>query len=233
MVNLKINDLDVMAEEGQTVLEACQFYGIDVPTLCYNEGLSPYGGCRLCVVEIGEGRSAKLVTSCTYPVSEGLVVRTRTRRVDRARRMVIELLLARCHTSKTLQDLASQYGVEKVRFSLKNDDCILCGLCVRMCKEQMMADAIGFVDRGKDMKITTPYNAKSDVCRRCGGCMYICPVCSARCQGPDTKDALCNGCLNMQPTCLESYDDAQCFMSEGNCGTCVREKVKEEGKKGV
>jgi len=229
--NLTINGMDVMAEEGQTVLEVCRFYGIDVPTLCYDEGLSNYGGCRLCMVEIGEGKSAKLVSSCTYPASEGLVVRTRTRRVDRARKMVIELLLARCHTSKVLQDLASQYGVEQVRFNLKNDDCILCGLCVRMCKEQMMAEAIGFVDRGKDMKITTPFDAKSDTCRRCGGCMYICPACQARCQGPDVKEPLCNSCLNMQPSCLEQHDDAQCFMSESACGTCVREGKKEVGKK--
>ena len=227
-MNLSINGMDVIAEDGQTVLEVCQFYGFDVPTLCYDEGLSPYGGCRLCVVEIGEGKSARLVSSCTYPVQEGLLVRTRSRRVDRARKMVIELLLARCHTSKVLQDLASQYGVERVRFRLKNDDCILCGLCVRMCKEQMMADAIGFVDRGKDMRITTPFDAKSDTCRRCGACMYICPACQARCQGPDTREALCNSCLAMSPTCLDSYDDAQCFMSESACGTCVRESKKEE-----
>jgi bidirectional [NiFe] hydrogenase diaphorase subunit len=233
-VNMRINDLDVMAEEGQTILEVCKFYGFDIPTLCWDEGLSPYGGCRLCVVEIGEGKNTKLVSSCTYPAQEGLIVRTRSKRVDHARKLIIELLLARCHTSKVLQDLASQYDVEQVRFPLKNDDCILCGLCVRICKEQMMAEAIGFVDRGKEMKITTPFNDKTDTCRRCGACMYICPACQARCQGPDVKDPICNGCLSMSPTCLDFYDDAQCFMSESACGTCVRERKKEEvGKKEV
>lgn len=233
-MNMRIDDLDVAAEEGQTVLEVANFYGIDIPTLCWDAGLTPYGGCRLCLVEIGEGKASKLVTACTYPATEGLCVRTHSRRVVAARKMVIELLLARCSSSKELQDLASQYGVSQVRFSPKNDDCILCGLCVRMCKEQMMAEAIGFVDRGHDMAITTPFDEKSDLCRRCGACMYICPACQARCQGPDAKEAVCNSCLNMEPSCLEYYDDAQCFMSESACGTCVREKKKEEVKgKGV
>ncbi|MEM4729090.1 MAG: 2Fe-2S iron-sulfur cluster-binding protein [Thermoplasmata archaeon] len=228
MLSLRINGLDVMAEEGMTVLEVARLYGIDIPTLCYEEGLSPYGGCRLCLVEIGSGRTARLVTACTYPALEGLEVRTRSRRVTAARKMVIELLLARCPSSKTLQDLASQYGVTQVRFKLKNEDCILCGLCVRICKEQMMAEAIEFAGRGRDMKITTPFDAKSDACRRCGACMYICPACMARCQGPDAKEPVCNACLNMEPTCLEHSDDAQCFMSESACGTCVRERKKEE-----
>jgi NADH dehydrogenase/NADH:ubiquinone oxidoreductase subunit G len=234
LVQIEINELGLEAEEGWTILEACEFLGIDVPTLCYDPGLSPYGGCRLCVVEIGVGNGAKLVSACTYPVQPGLKVRTHSRRVMRARRMIIELLLARCPSSKNLQDLASEYNVIQVRFRVKNDDCILCGLCVRICKEQMMAEAIGFVDRGKDMRITTPFDLKSDTCRRCGACMYICPACQARCQGPDYKDPVCNSCLSMSPTCLDHYDDAQCFMSEFACGTCVRERKKEEvGKKEV
>jgi len=235
VIKLRIDGLDVQAEEGWTILETCKFYGIDVPTLCYDEGLTPYGGCRLCVVEIGEGPGAKLASSCTYPAMEGLVVRTHSRRVVKARKMVIELMLARCSSSKTIQDLASKYDVHEVRFKLKHEDCILCGLCVRVCEQQMMAGAIGFVNRGKDVKITTPFDIKSDVCRTCGACMYICPACSARCQGPQEDSAICGGCLNMTPSCLEYYDDAQCFMSETSCGTCVREgpKKKESSEKKV
>ncbi len=81
MVTLKINGLDVSVEEGSTILEAAQFLGFPIPTLCHMEGLSPYGACRLCVVEIGEGKNAKLVSSCTYPVSEGIRVRTASERV--------------------------------------------------------------------------------------------------------------------------------------------------------
>jgi len=139
MIKFKLNGLEVEVEQGSTVLEACKFFGIEIPTLCYYEGLTPYGGCRLCLVEIGEGENAKLVSSCTYPVEQGLVVRTNTKRVINARKMMIELLLSICPESKTIQDLASKFNVRKVRFKVRHDDCILCGLCVRMCKEQMQA----------------------------------------------------------------------------------------------
>ncbi len=228
MLTLRINGIVVQVEEGWTILETANFYGIDIPTLCHHDGLSDYGACRLCLVEIGEGKNAKYVSSCTYPAQEGLVVRTHSKKVNDYRKLIIELMLARCPSSKTIQDLASKYGVTKVRFKIKNDDCILCGLCVRICKEQMMAGAIDFVNRGKDRKITTPFDIKSDVCRTCGACMYICPVCQLRCQGPEPPGTVCGGCANLQPTCLDHYDDAQCFMSETACGTCVRERIKKE-----
>lgn len=227
MITLRINGIEVQAEDGWSILETSKFYGIDIPTLCHHEGLSPYGACRLCLVEIGEGNNTKLVSSCTYPAQEALRIRTHSRRVINARKMVIELMLARCPSSKVIQDLASKYGVQKVRFRLKYDDCILCGLCIRMCKEQMMAGAIDFVNRGSDIKITTPFNMKSDVCRTCGACMYICPACQLRCQGPESPGAVCGSCLNLTPTCLDYYEDTQCFMSESACGTCVREPKKE------
>jgi NADH dehydrogenase/NADH:ubiquinone oxidoreductase subunit G len=235
MVILRIDGLDVQAEEGATILETCKFYGIDVPTLCYMDGLSPYGGCRLCLVEVTEGKRTRLVASCTYPVAEGIKVRTHSRRVMKARLMVIELMVARCPTSKVVQDLASQYGVKKVRFKLKFDNCLLCGLCVRVCEQQMMAGAIDFVNRGKDIKITTPFDITSDQCRRCGACMYVCPACQLRCQGPEPPGAICGGCMNLSPSCLDYWDDAQCFMSESGCGTCVRSgpDKKEDLKKEV
>ena len=96
MITINMNGVDVSVEEGSTLLEAAQFLGFPIPTLCHMEGLTPYGACRLCVVEIGEGPSARLVTSCTYPAQEGLKVRTASSRVLRARRMIVELLLATC-----------------------------------------------------------------------------------------------------------------------------------------
>lgn len=226
MITLRINGIEVLAEDGWSILETSRFYGIDIPTLCHHEGLSPYGACRLCLVEIGEGNNTKLVSSCTYPAQDALRIRTHSQRVINARKMVIELMLARCPSSKVIQDLASKYSVQEVRFRLKHDDCILCGLCIRMCKEQMMAGAIDFVNRGSDIKITTPFNMKSEVCRTCGACMYICPVCQLRCQGPEAPGAVCGSCLSLTPTCLEYHDDAQCFMSESACGTCIREIKK-------
>lgn len=224
MIRLTINGLDVEVEEGWTVLEAARFLGLEIPTLCYNDGLSPYGGCRLCLVEIGENEKAKMVSSCTYPVQEGLVVRTDTKRVLEARKMNIELMLSIAPNSKVIQDLASKFGVTQVRFKVRNEECVLCGLCVRMCKEQMDGRAIGFVNRGIDMRITTPFDKKSEECRLCGGCIYICPACQLRCQGPDAETAVCNACLTMDPTCVDVYDELQCWMYDaGRCGTCVKE----------
>ncbi len=226
MIELILNGLQVKAEEGWTVLETAKFYGLEIPTLCHHEGLTPYGGCRLCLVEIGEPGKSKLVTSCTYPAEPGLIVRTDTKRVMDARRMMIELMLSVAPGSKRLQDLASKFGVTRVRFKPKNEECILCGLCVRMCAEQMDARAIGFQQRGYKRKISTPFDMRSEECRLCGACMYICPACQLRCQGPQADTAVCNACLTMEPTCLDHYDDLQCWMYDaGRCGTCVREKA--------
>ncbi len=225
MIPFVLNGLEVSAEEGWTILEAARFYGLEIPTLCWHEGLTPYGGCRLCLVEIGKAPASKLVSSCTYRVEEGLIVRTDTARVMQARRMMIELLVSIAPNSKKVQDLASKFNVTSVRFKVRNEECILCGLCVRMCAEQMDGKAIGFQNRGSKRKISTPFDIRSEECRLCGGCIYICPACQLRCQGPNAETALCNACLTMEPTCLEHYDELQCWMYDaGRCGTCVREK---------
>jgi NADH dehydrogenase/NADH:ubiquinone oxidoreductase subunit G len=220
MISLKINGLPVSVEKGTTLLEAAQFFGIPIPTLCHAEGLSPYGACRLCVVEIGEGPKARLVSSCTYPAEEGLSVRTSSSRVVRSRRMVIELLLASCPQSKVIQDLASAHDVRTQRFRQEHEDCILCGLCVRMCREQMMAGAIGFRGRGERRSIGTPFDVTSEACRLCGGCMYICPACQLRCTYNDPDRVICGGCANLAPPCLtkERFDDMMCFMAP--CVAC-------------
>jgi NADH dehydrogenase/NADH:ubiquinone oxidoreductase subunit G len=223
-----MNGLRVSVEEGATLLEAARFYGFPIPTLCHLEGLSPYGACRLCVVEIGEKDRARLVTSCTYPAEEGLVVRTASSRVVRARKMILELLLASCPQSKKIQDLASAHGVRQQRFRQEYEDCILCGLCSRICKEQMMAGAIGFRGRGEKRSIGTPFDAQSEVCRLCGACMYVCPACQLRCTYHQPEKAICGGCANLPPPCLEkeSFDDQMCFLSP--CVAC--EIQKKEGK---
>ena len=231
MIELIMNGLPVKAEEGWTLLETAKFYGLEIPTLCYNEGLSPFGGCRLCLMEIGQEPRTKLVSSCTYPAEEGLVVRTDTRRVIEARRMMIELMLSVAPYSKQIQDLASQFGVKRLRFEIRNEECILCGLCVRMCHEQMDGKAIGFQKRGFKRKISTPFDKRSEECRLCGGCMYVCPACQLRCQGPQAETAVCNGCLTMDPTCLDVYGELQCWMYDaGRCGTCVRETPAAEAE---
>lgn len=220
MITLKINGLEVSVEPGTTVLEAAQFLGFPIPTLCHLEGLTPYGACRLCVVEIGKSPNSKLVTACTYPVEEGLRVRTASARVIQARKMILELLLASCPQSKTIQDLASAYEVRQQRFRQEYEDCILCGRCVRMCHEQMTGKAIGFRNRGQGRSIGTPFDKSSEECRLCGGCMYVCPACSLRCTYNEPQKAICGGCANISPPCLEkeAFDDMMCYMNP--CVAC-------------
>ena len=225
MVTLYINGLKVSVEEGSTLLEAAQFLGFPIPTLCHMEGLSPYGACRLCVVEIGEEPAARLVTSCTYPVEEGIKVRTASNRVLRARKMILELLLASCPQSKIIQDIASAHNIRQQRFRQEYEDCILCGLCVRMCEEQMMAKAIGFRGRGQNRTIGTPFDKSSEVCRLCGGCIYVCPACTLRCTYTDPEKAICGGCANLSPPCVdkEEFDDMMCYMEP-----CVACEIKKD-----
>lgn len=225
MINVKINGLEVAVERGSTLLEAARFLGFPIPTLCYMDGLSPYGACRLCVVEIGEEPHSKLVSSCTYPAQEGLVVRTASSRVLRARRMIIELLLATCPQSKIIQDIAAAHDIRQQRFRQEYEDCIMCGLCVRMCEEQMMAKAIGFRGRGETRSLGTPFDVKSEECRLCGACMYVCPACQLRCTYNEPEKAICGGCANLRPPCVEKdpFDDMMCYMDP-----CVACEIKTD-----
>ena len=225
MITLQINALQVSVEKGSTLLEAAEFLGFPIPTLCHMEGLLPYGACRLCVVEIGEKGRSRLVTACTYPAEEGLKVRTASARVLRARKVILELLVASCPQSKTIQCLASAHEVRQQRFKQEHEDCVLCGRCVRMCEQQMAAKAIGFRGRGQNRSIGTPFDVKSDVCRLCGGCIYVCPACELRCTFTEPDKAICGGCANLAPPCAEQqqFDDMMCYMEP-----CVACEIKKE-----
>ncbi len=218
MPKLTINGIEVEVERGTTVLEAARFLGIPIPTLCHDDGLVPHGACRLCLVEVSNNGRARLLSACTLPAEEGLVVHTHSERVERARRLLLELYVSTCPQSKTLQDLASRYGVRQVRLEAKNETCIQCGLCVRMCEEQMMAGAIGFAGRGAKRHVSRPFDMTSELCRQCGACLHICPVCELRCHGASADKTLCNGCLNFATVCFRSYDDAMCFLDP--CHAC-------------
>ena len=178
MITVNIDGREIQAEEGKVILEVARDNGIYIPALCYDESVSAYGSCRLCLVEIERGGQARLVASCLYQVEEGLTVKTDTSRVNDIRRMVIELLLARCPDSEVLQELAKKLGVDTVRF--QSDDgkgkCILCALCTRVCQEVVEASAISMANRGVNRQMTTPFFSVSDDCIACGSCAYICPT---------------------------------------------------------
>jgi heterodisulfide reductase subunit A len=177
MINMTINDKNVSIEEGSSVLKAAEKIGIRIPTLCYHKALPAYGACRLCLVEVSQdGRPPSIQTSCTYPASDGLVVRTDTERVIKTRKIMVELLLARCPDSEKVQKLAQEMGVEKPRIEIKNEDCLLCGLCVRMCSNRMGKGAISFTHRGKERKVQPAFDRQSEVCQTCGACDNVCPA---------------------------------------------------------
>ncbi len=175
MINFKINNKEVQGEEGQYILQVAEKYGIEIPTLCHHKALEPAGMCRMCTVEVFDGRRTKFVTSCNYPIWEGMEVFTDTDAVHKGRKLIVEMLYARCPDVSLLKGLAEKYGIKKPRFPLGNDDCILCGLCVRMC-EKVGNSAISLTGRGLDMKVDTPFHLQSDMCMACGACASVCPT---------------------------------------------------------
>jgi NADH dehydrogenase/NADH:ubiquinone oxidoreductase subunit G len=179
MVNLTIDNRKIQAEEGQTILDVARKNGITIPTLCHNDALEPSGSCRMCSVEIGEGARAKVVTSCLYPVAEGLVVNSGSERVKNVRRTVMQLLLARSPESEQLARMAEDLGIHpEPRFKPSEDGskCILCRLCVRTCETVVGVSAIGFSFRGPEKNVCTPFHESSNICIGCGACASVCPT---------------------------------------------------------
>ncbi|MBM4142607.1 MAG: 2Fe-2S iron-sulfur cluster binding domain-containing protein [Lentisphaerae bacterium] len=176
MVTIKVNGRELQADENQTILEAARAAGIRIPTLCYHKELTPYGACRVCLVEIVAGGRPGLQAACLYKCAPGLEVSTDTQRVERARRVVLELLLARSPESEKVRALAAEYGVTGTRFNLAPENCILCGLCVRACAEISRRNAIGFSGRGPRRTVGTPFRRLAATCIGCGACVYVCPT---------------------------------------------------------
>jgi NADH dehydrogenase/NADH:ubiquinone oxidoreductase subunit G len=197
-MKVAINGKTVETSADSTILEAAQSAGIHIPTLCYHKDLSPYGGCRVCVVEVEN--IPRLVASCTTPVTDGMVVRTDTEQINKVRKTIVELILSNhpnecmiCEVSGRceLQDLAYEYGLKQLRFEgekshyeveqtnplIERDynKCILCGRCVRMCDEIQGVGAVDFSKRGFNAKIATAYDGVLS-CEFCGNCIEACPV---------------------------------------------------------
>ena len=176
MAKLIIDGREIEVEDGLTVLEAAKRLDIEIPTLCYHQALGPYGACRVCLVEVVAHGRTRLVTACTYPAGDGIEVKTDSERVNRARRFSIELLLARCPNVQSIRNLARKLGVQRPRFKCADEDCILCGMCVRVCRDIIGQSALSFINRGKERKVQTPFEAASEDCIGCGACAFICPT---------------------------------------------------------
>ncbi|MBP5273894.1 MAG: [FeFe] hydrogenase, group A [Abditibacteriota bacterium] len=195
-----INNQPVAFDKEKSLLEVITNAGIDLHTLCYNKQLAPFGACRMCIVENEKGM---LMTACTTAPADGMNIKTHTPRVNRIRKMALELVLgnhpSECQTCDKsghcrLQDAANAYGVDKIRFKKPekdpkvdnlgpslirdNNKCVLCGNCVRVCEEIQGVKAINFAGRGSNSKIACAFDVplSESTCINCGQCLAVCPT---------------------------------------------------------
>ncbi|MGA1825886.1 MAG: 2Fe-2S iron-sulfur cluster-binding protein [bacterium] len=222
-VTLKIDGAETQAAKGTSVLDVAIEYGICIPHLCHVPTLSDFGGCRLCIVEnIVNGRS-KVTTSCTLAVQEGMEILTNTEKIRNLRRNIAELLVAQAPNSRAIQDIAVRCGVKEVRYPFRNENCVLCGRCVRVCTELWQAQAIGFVGRGKDRHVDFPFGVRPEFCKHCSSCVTLCPMSISPCDGPMEfgNEHLCGHCES-QLAISETMIGACTLCDLGNGFQCAR-----------
>jgi bidirectional [NiFe] hydrogenase diaphorase subunit len=222
-VSLKIDGVPVKASKGTSVLDAAIEHGICIPHLCHVQCLSEIGACRLCIVEhVKDGRS-KVTTSCTLHVQEGMVIESNSEKIKRLRRNIAEMLVAQAPNSRAIQDIAVRCGVKDVRYPFRNNDCVLCGRCVRVCSEIWNAKAKGFVGRGKDRHVDFPMGIRPDFCKQCGTCISLCPMTITPCEGPMKKgeERLCGKCES-QLSVAETLPGACVWCDLGKGFDCAR-----------
>ncbi len=187
LVTLKIDGHEVQAERGTPIIKLAAKLGIHIPTLCHHDFVEPYGSCRVCTVEMRRGKRKRMVTACNYPAQQGEEIYTDTEEVRANRRLILELLLARCPEVPVVKELAAAYGVTETRFEKLYQDCIACGLCVRVCNEIVGANAIGWAGRGVNREVAIPFDIDTEACIGCGACAGVCPT----------------GCIKMEPAWLQ------------------------------
>ena len=216
-VNITIDGAKVRAVKGATVLDTAIDYGICIPHLCHVPGLSDMGACRLCIVENVVNGRGRITASCTLNAQEGMVVLANSDQVRNLRRNLAELLVAQAPSSRAIQDIAVRCGVKQVRYPFRNEQCVLCGRCVRVCTEVWRAKAIGFVGRGRERHVDFPFGVRPDFCKQCENCRQVCPMTIAPCDGPmkPGKERLCGNC------------ESQLMTTENAPASCVWCKLGE------
>jgi bidirectional [NiFe] hydrogenase diaphorase subunit len=177
VITIEIDGIKIQTPEDSTILDAALKAGIFIPTLCHHEKLKPYGACRLCLVELSGKKSSKLVASCGYNVEEGMIVSTKSEKVLKLRKLLVELLYGIMPESKLIQKLAKEFHIIKSRYHRESTYCINCGLCVRYCNEVAGHNAVNSIGRGENREIAwIPLSSFKDNCEKCMECMFICPT---------------------------------------------------------
>jgi len=171
VVKFVIDGREIEAEKGRMLLPVAIENGYNIPYACYHEAVSPAGVCGLCMVEVSKDGKTRMVMSCKHPIEEGIEVITDTEKVRNARQKVLSLLLGRAPQSTRIKKMATEAGVTEPRAGVEQyDECILCGLCERVCREVVGANAITFV------RAEGPPKADPSACIACGACVYVCPT---------------------------------------------------------
>ncbi len=217
-VTVNIDGALISVAKGTSVLDAALDYGICIPHLCRIPGVEDIGGCRLCIVEnVVNGRS-KITTSCTLLAQDGMVILSNTDKIRRLRRNIAELLVTEAPNSRAIQDIAVRCGVKEARYPFRNNDCVLCGRCVRLCTGTYGVKPIGFVGRGKNRTVQSPFDLRTKLCNECGRCIDLCPMTVPACDGmmKPGEERLCGNCeAKLSDADLSLGYCVGCFFGEG------------------
>lgn len=237
---IKIDGKLYEGRPDETLMELAKRNNIDIPHLCHKKGFEGLGRCRLCLVEVLERGRKKVVSSCVYPLSDGIEVNTNSDKIMKMRKDIVFLLLLRTPNNQYIKDLAEEYGVTKIdRYVNKEEeDCILCGLCVKAC-EKLGTNAISLVNRGTTKKVSTPFDDMSLDCIGCGSCSEVCPTNAIKLREEDGIRTIWNREFNLVQcdrcgkyyTTEESIRYAQNFLNQEESHICDYCKKKSIGCK--
>ncbi len=216
-VTINIDGANIKMARGSSVLDAALEHGTCIPHLCRVPYIADIGACRLCIVEHVVNGWSKITTSCTLLVQEDMVIRSNTEKIKQLRRNVAELLVAQAPDSRAIQDIAVRCGVREVRYPFRNSDCVLCGRCVQLCPGTFGVKAIGFVGRGKDRRVESPFDLRSKLCNDCGRCIDLCPMAMVPCDGymQPGEERLCGHCESKMYPAEEQGICISCDLGEG------------------
>jgi NADH dehydrogenase/NADH:ubiquinone oxidoreductase subunit G len=230
---------------GETLMELAKRNNIEIPHLCHKKGFEGLARCRLCMVEIKEGSRSRVVSSCVYPIKEGIEVIINSPRIINLRKNIVMLLLLRTPNNEYIKRLAEEYEVIAPDRYLNNkdiEDCILCGLCVKAC-EKIGTNAISMVNRGTTKKVSTPYDDSSMDCIGCGACAEVCPTEAIKILDKDGKRVIWNRTFELLKcsrcgkyyTTIEAFNYANKMLDnkdeEQLCNDCKRRAMGNKFKK--